>query len=230
MLMVNPTLVNYLKQYQKQYSMSQLKDALISQGYSAKDVQDAIEEVQGGHVVMPAAPVADPFQHFFTVDLQAKETMIASVIGLLICQVLIFFGDFLTGQQDVMGLIWMVVIAVISGIISGFLLSKLYYPIMDFISSYLRFLLPLCDTFFKFLFVPVIIGSALSLFFSTILSGAIILGGAALGGVAGGVLGGFLGGSFLLMVVWEIAVMIVARFIYARFMVYKVGRHYRDYR
>ena len=167
---------------------------------------------------------------FFTFDDQTKETMIASIVGLLIAEVVVFFGGFLVGRESLGALVWTVVYALIGGAVAGFLLSKLYDPIMDFVSRNLSFLMPICNTFFKFLFVPVVIGSVIGLLFGLLAGAAVTAVGFGLGGVGGGILGGFLGGSIILATIWGIAVTLVARFIYAWYMASLVGKYYKDYK
>lgn len=170
------------------------------------------------------------FDNFFTFDDQTKQTVIASIIGLIIADMIIFVGGFLVGQAVVGDFIYTILWAVIGGFVGGFLLSKLYYIIMDFISENLKFLMPLTNTFFKFLFVPVVIGSIIGLIFSLMAGGVIFALGAGLGGAVGGTIGGIIGGSLILVALISIAVQLIARFIYAKFMVSRVGQYYKDYK
>ena len=168
--------------------------------------------------------------NLFVFDDQTKETVTAAIIGLLIAQLIVFFGRFLVGTPSLYSIIWTILYAIIGGVISGFLISKLYYPFMDFVSQNLSFLMPLVNTFFKLLFVPIVIGSIIGLFWSLVAGGLIFALGAGLGGVAGGALGGLIGGSLILVALVDAVVMIIARFIFAKFMVSKVGKYYTDYK
>lgn len=166
----------------------------------------------------------------FTLDQQTKETMITSVVGLIIAEAIIFLGEFLIGSANLASIVWTLVYAVVGGTIAGFLLSKFYYPFMDFISNSLKFLLPLCDTFFKLLFVPVIVGAILSLLFSLAAGSFLLALGTSMGGIGGGIIGGLLGGSIVLSMLWSIVFVVAGRYVYAKYMISKVGQYYKDYK
>ncbi|MFH1591426.1 MAG: DUF4870 domain-containing protein [archaeon] len=53
--MANQTLVNYINQYKGQYPVDSLKQQLLKQGYSAADIDAAVQETSGG-----APPVPQP--------------------------------------------------------------------------------------------------------------------------------------------------------------------------
>jgi len=242
--MANQELINYILQYKNQFSSSQLREALLQQGQNPREVDEALQAAMSQQQPsfspppLPAASSAGssgPGQGLnpstlFTFDQQTKETMMHSAIGLLIANVIIFFGDILIGTKGFSSIIWIILFSAIGGAISGFLLSKLYYPMMDFVSQSLRFLLPLCNTFFKLLFVPVLIGSIISMLFSFMIGGLVFAAGAALGGAAGGLIGGILGGSLVLISLVSIVFMIIGRFIYAKYMKMQVGKYYQDYK
>jgi hypothetical protein len=236
--MVKQELVDYFIQYSGQYSINQMKESLVKQGYNALEVEEAAKvavEKEGAGAKIPLPPGdgndtgKDDFSSFFTVDARTKDTIFASILGLLIAELVVFFGDFLIVSSSIYYVFFTIAYAVIGGAIAGFLLSKLYEPIMDFISKNLRFLLPLTNTFFKFLFFPVVIGSLFSLLLGLAAgSAAFLIGSKA--GVDGGILGAFIGSMLILVIVWSILVSLAARFIYAKFMVFKVGRYYKDYK
>lgn len=235
--MVNQQLVDYFRQYSSQYNPNQLIQSLIQQGHNPAEVNEAARIAFQGFLP-PNAQTQVPQSNnnlsqsidLFNFDQQTKDTMLASIIGLIIAQMVIFFGDFLIGRNYIMGVIYTLIYAAVGGAISGFLISKFYYQFMDFISKNLSFLRPLTNTFLKFLFVPVIIGSIFSLLSGLLAGGAILTLGASLYGSAGGILGGILGGSLILSIIWSIVVTIIGRYIYAKFMVFKVGKYYKDYK
>ncbi len=238
LFMPNPELVTYFNKYKRQYDLNQLKQSLINQGYKPAEVEEAAQIVwkQSGPLP-PSSPLPPPSStssgtaktdNIFTIDQQTKETIVASVTGLVLAEIIIFFGDFLISGSSIIGIIWTLIYAVLGGLVAGFILAKFYDSFMDFISQNLKFLMPLCDTFFKLLFLPVVIGAAIALLFSLLAGGLIFAAGASLGGV--GVLGGLLGGSIILGVIWGIIVTVAARYLYAKYMVSKVGHYYRDYK
>ncbi|MFA4886928.1 MAG: hypothetical protein WC595_01835 [Candidatus Nanoarchaeia archaeon] len=219
-------IVDYLQKYLNQYSLEQLKNELLKQGYEKNEIEEAASLLKNKPTNTSQFTQSD----LTTFDEKTKETIIASIIGLVIAQLLIFFGDFLIGKEALFSGIWTLVYAVIAGAVAGFLIAKLYTPLMDFISTNISFLLPLTNTFFKFLFVPAVIAALILLIFSLFAGAAIFALGAGLGGSVGGVLGGLLGGSFILSTSWTIFITLLARFIYAKFMTYKVGKYYKDYK
>ncbi len=229
--MANPDIIRYLKQYQNQYALPQLKQALLQQGYATREIDEAIQEV-GRNVNSPgpSSSGSGGFDNLFVFDQQTKETIYASIVALVISQMIVFFGDYLIGTRMIFALIWTIIYAVVGGAISGWIIAKFYDQLMVFISSKLRFLLPFCNTFFKLLFLPVLVGSVLSLIFGLLVGGALFAIGASLGGVSGGILGGLLGGSVVLSVIWSILVQIFARYFYAKYVTWKVGKYYRDYK
>ena len=46
--MVNKTILDYLKKYSKEYDIEDLKEKIISSGYSEKDVEEAIAVLNSG--------------------------------------------------------------------------------------------------------------------------------------------------------------------------------------
>lgn len=202
---------------------------------------DQTKEVQKESYISPTSsfrasePVSQNPQNagssdLFTIDEQTKETIVASITGLIIAELIIFFGDFLIGRSSWLGIISVLISSAIGGAISGFLIAKFYYPVMDFISANFKFLLPITNTFFKLLFMPVVIGSVLSLLMSMTAGAALYMIGSSLAGATGGLIGGLLGGSIIVMTVWTIIITLISRYVYAKYMVSKVGKYYRDYK
>lgn len=196
---------------------------------------DQTQETQRETYAPTSEPVSQNPQNvgasdLFTIDEQAKETIIASITGLIIAELIIFFGDFLIGRSSWLNIISVLISSAIGGAISGFLIAKFYYPVMDFISVNFKFLLPITNTFFKLLFMPVVIGSVLSLLMSMTAGAALYMIGSSLAGATGGFIGGLLGGSIIVMTVWTIIITLISRFVYAKYMVSKVGKYYRDYK
>ena len=75
--MANLQLVAYFNQNKGKYSVDQLKQTLIKQGYSASDVNDAARAAQSSSPAMPLPPSSlgmDP-NSFFNFDQQTKETI-----------------------------------------------------------------------------------------------------------------------------------------------------------
>ena len=121
---------------------------------------------------------APPEQTLFTFDAKTKETMIASITALVIAQMIIFFGDFLVGGERLSGVIYALIFALLGGAVSGFILAKFYDQLMGFVSNQFKFLLPFSNTFFKLLFVPVVIGSIIGLLLGLLTGGAMVIIGA----------------------------------------------------
>lgn len=234
--MADEAILGYLRQNAPQYDMGQLKGALIQQGHDPAEVEAAAAAVEREMSQRPpttgtANTVSGKatFPDLLNIDVQTKETITASVVGMLFANFILFFGDFLTGKGAWFSILSVVVSSVIGGGIAGFIIAKLYYPFMDFVSANVRFLLPVTDTFFKLLFVPVVIFSLGSILLATFAGAALFLIGSGIGGTAGGAIGGLLGGSLLLMVAWSLIIAIIGRYVYAKYMVSKVGNYYRDY-
>ncbi len=78
--------------------------------------------------------------------------------------------------------------------------------------------------------MPVVIGSVLSLLMSMTAGAALYMIGSSLAGATGGFIGGLLGGSIIVMTVWTIIITVISRYVYAKYMVSKVGKYYRDYK
>ncbi len=97
---------------------------------------DQMQEVQKESYAPASEPVSQNPQNaaasdLFTIDGQTKETIIASITGLVIAELIIFFGDFLIGRSSWLGIISVLISSAIGGAISGFLIAKFYYPVMD---------------------------------------------------------------------------------------------------
>lgn len=233
--MVNQALVDFIRQNAQRYSIDQLKQTAIQQGYSSADVEEAANFVTaptppiGAQMPIPPSPQRSS-SDLFNIDQQTKETMTASAVGLVIAQLILFFGDFLIGKSSWIAIVSVLINSVIGGAISGFLIAKFYYSVMDFISSNFKFLLPLTNTFFKLLFVPILIGSVVPLLLSLAAGAALYALGSSVAGATGGIVGGLLGGSIVMMTAWAIIVTIVGRYIYAKYMVSKVGQYYKNYK
>ncbi len=231
--MPNPRIVDYLRKYQGQYNINQLRQALQQQGYSSAEIEEGIIEARQP---APSVSTTDPstsasgFDNLFVFDQQTKETMLASIVALVIAEVIIFFGDYLVGNRTILSLVTTIIYALFGGAISGWVLSKFYHQLMGFVSQKMKFLLPFSNTFFKLLFLPVLIGSVIGLVMGLLAGGAIFAIGASFGGVGGGVLGGLLGGSLILSMIWSIVVEIAARYFYAKYITWKVGKYYHDYK
>ena len=103
----------------------------------------------------------------------------------------------------------------------------------SWVAAKARFLLPLTKTFFRFLFAPIVVYAVVATLFTVVFGGLLTAIGAGLGSMLGGSAGGLLGGafglSFILLMLVGIAIEVVARFIYAKYMVTKVGKYYKDY-
>ncbi len=229
--MANQRLVDYINQNKRQFSIPRLKSALIQQGYNKNEVEEAARVVQGAtsQKSLPSMESSDPIS-FFTFDTKTKDTMMASSMAMIVAEIFIFLGDFLFTNASILAVIGTIIYAALGGAIAGFLIAKLYIPIMDFIASKLHFLLPLCNSFFKLLFLPVVIGSIIKLILSILIGGFAVALGVGLGGLGGGILGGLIGSSIIFLTMGTLLFVILGRFIYAQFMIYKVGKYYPNYK
>lgn len=238
--MVDQKIIDYFKQNGSQYPTDQLKKTLIGQGYSENDVNEAAAQAGYGLSSGPLQPQqasqgSSDMNNFF--DKQTTDTILHCIIGMIIAQIFIFVleGIFIRyGIANIAALgiasIFVIIFSVIGGFISGILISKLYYIVMDFISINFKFLLPITNTFFKLLFVPVLIGSIISLLWGLFLSMTAAAVITSMAGASGLAMGGLIGGSIILSTIWSIIVTIIGRFIFAKYMAMQVGKYYHDYK
>jgi len=175
--MVNPQIKTYIDQNKANFSMEELKQSLVKQGFTAMDVDEVIRVERGGQPqgpppitpagVQPAAGAAKPS---FTKDPKLKQTIIIFVVAGVIFQLISyvisilgnnlmlssFFSGFAIGAYGI-SIVWGAVSSGVGGLIFYFI----YEPVRDWIKG-IAFLSKFIHSLFTLFWIPSLVGFVIS--------------------------------------------------------------------
>jgi hypothetical protein len=238
--MVNQQLINYINQNRNSYSVDQLKQALIQQGYSKEDVNQAADIATG-----KAPPLLNqqstqvqgisPKFSSATKDPKFKETvkvfLIYGIVFGLIRYAISIISDGLTrsywfGRSHLTSFIPHMLYVAIGAAIGGIV----FYFIFDIIKGFVKksgFLSKHMPDLFHLFWWPALVGFVISAIFTLIFSILLAPLFAGLSILAYGVGAGTV--SFVMFIVaWFVSLIgnLIASYIYAKMISKKLGQYY----
>jgi hypothetical protein len=208
--MPNQTIVNYLRQNKNQYSQQELKKALLGQGYSSQEVNEAVNIVF--KTAAPTAPTAQGSSNFIQTIMQGRSfsdyfAMIKKYVIIIVAvYIIVEVVDFIANSLGLFGLILIPLLMLIHAarwILSGVLGGLIGYKLVKESGENLKvcmvagglYGLAYGGTFIVLELIMMIIyfqplGFVLSLVFLPFQAISYIIGGVILGLVGGAIAGG----------------------------------------
>jgi hypothetical protein len=120
--MVNQQLVDYVRQYRAQYTVPQLKQTLVSQGYNAVEVDEAIKFAIGPQVSAQSVPVMQaPASGHVAVSQIIKKALVPSLANGGIKAVFLFAAALIGPSAS----LWGYVFKFMSGLVLGLIVAIL---------------------------------------------------------------------------------------------------------
>jgi archaellum component FlaG (FlaF/FlaG flagellin family) len=169
--MVNPQLVNYLNQNKSRFSMDELKQALIQQGYAKNEVDQAAATAMGNAPPLVQQTMVQMSSTSRFDDPKLKETIVVFLIWGVIFYgiryvVNLILNTFLFGYSFYFaGIIFSVIYAAIGAGLGGLM----FYFIFDFVKNWIKksnFLSRHIDSLFSLFWKPALVGFIVGVVFT----------------------------------------------------------------
>lgn len=233
-------LVNYFRQNMNRFSIDQLKNSLIQQGYPKAEVDQAASIATGNAPPLMASPQQAQSSGQSKFDSMSKDPKFKATVGIfVVCGVIFalikyFFSMIVSGitmrlwfsQFDFLSLLMSILYSAIAAAVGG----AFFYFFFDNIKSYIKksaFLSRHIDSLFKLFWKPSLVGFIIAAIFAIL--GFITIGSSPIArGILAftGALGGPSFGSLIIGAIVTLVGNLIASYVYAKIISEKLGNYY----